>query len=150
MLDTRLKAKTPLTGSPIMHGTCVDLKGSGILIIGRSGSGKSSLAVDLLALGASLVADDQCNLIIKNDGIRISKPASLPNSIEMRGIGLVSVPMIMQTNLDWVVNLDEIETERMPNRKFTNIRGYSVPTIFGKNMDDLASRVYVLVSSAVS
>ena len=87
-----------------MHGTCVDLKGSGILIIGRSGSGKSSLAVDLLALGASLVADDQCNLIIKNDGIRISKPASLPNSIEMRGIGLVSVPMIMQTNLDWVVN----------------------------------------------
>ena len=64
-----------------------------------------------------------CNLIIKNDGIRISKPASLPNSIEMRGIGLVSVPMIMQTNLDWVVNLDEIETERMPNRKFTIIVG---------------------------
>ena len=58
--------------------------------------------------------------------------------------------MIIQTNLDWVVNLDEVETERMPNRKFTNIRGYSVPTIFGKNMDDLASRIYVLVSSAVS
>ena len=74
----------------------------------------------------------------------------MPNSIEMRGIGLVSVPMIIQTNLDWVVNLDEVETERMPNRKFTNIRGYSVPTIFGKNMDDLASRIYVLVSSAVS
>lgn len=133
-----------------MHGTCVDLKGSGILIVGRSGAGKSSLAVGLLALGASLVADDQCELVSKNDGIRISKPAALPNSIEMRGVGLVSVPMSIQTNLDWVVNLDEVETERMPNRKFTNITGYRVPIIFGKNMDDLASRIYVLVSSAVS
>jgi HPr kinase/phosphorylase len=133
-----------------MHGTCVDLKGSGILIVGRSGSGKSSLAVGLLALGASLVADDQCVLVSKNDRIQISKPASLPNSIEMRGIGLVSVPIIIQTNLDWVVNLDEVETERMPNRKFTNIRGCRIPTIFGKNMDDLASRIYVLVTSAVS
>lgn len=145
-----MDAKTTLNGSLIMHGTCVDLKGSGILIVGRSGAGKSSLAVGLLALGASLVADDQCELVSKNDGIRISKPAALPNSIEMRGVGLVSVPMSIQTNLDWVVNLDEVETERMPNRKFTNITGYRVPIIFGKNMDDLASRIYVLVSSAVS
>ena len=145
-----MEIKAPISGPFIIHATCVDVKGSGVLIVGRSGAGKSSLAVGMLALGSSLVADDQCELLVKNKGISISKPASLPNSIEMRGIGLVSVPMIMQTNLDWVVNLDEVETERMPNRKFTNIRGYSVPTIFGKNMDDLASRIYVLVSSAVS
>ena len=44
--------KTPFNGSLIMHATCVDINGSGVLIVGRSGSGKSSLAINLLALGS--------------------------------------------------------------------------------------------------
>ena len=142
--------KNPFNGSLIIHATCVDINGSGVLIVGRSGSGKSSLAVNLLALGSTLVADDQCELVKKNNKIRISKPASLPNSVEIRGIGLVSVPMVIETSLDWVVNMDEAETERMPNLRFTEIDGYRVPTVFGKNMDELASRIYVLVSNALS
>ena len=142
--------KIPFNGSLIMHATCVDVNGSGILIVGRSGSGKSSLAINLLALGSKLVADDQCELVRKNDGFRISKPASLPKSIEIRGVGLVSVPMIVETSLDWVVNMDEAEKERMPALRFTEIDGYKIPTIFGKNMDDLASRIYVLVSNTLS
>ena len=77
-----------------MHATCVDINGSGVLIVGRSGSGKSSLAINLLALGSTLVADDQCELVKKNNRFRVSKPASLPKSIEIRGIGLVSVPIV--------------------------------------------------------
>ena len=142
--------KIPFNGSLIMHATCVDINGSGVLIVGRSGSGKSSLAISLLALGSTLVADDQCELVKKNNGFSISKPASLPNSIEIRGIGLVSVPMVVETSLDWVVNMDEAEKERMPDLRFTEIDGYKIPTIFGKNMDDLASRIYVLVSNALS
>ena len=133
-----------------MHATCVDINGSGVLIIGRSGSGKSSLAINLLALGSKLVADDQCELVKKNNRFRISKPASLPNSIEIRGIGLVSVPMVVETSLDWVVNMDEVEKERMPDLRLTEIDGYKIPTIFGKDMDDLASRIYVLVSNTLS
>ena len=105
-----MEIKAPISGPFIIHATCVDVKGSGVLIVGRSGAGKSSLAVGLLALGSSLVADDQCELIVKNKGFSISKPASLPNSIEIRGIGLVSVPMIAATSLDWVINMDEVET----------------------------------------
>ena len=142
--------KIPFTGSIVMHASCVDVNGSGVLIIGRSGSGKSSLAINLLALGSTLVADDQCELVKKNNRYLISKPASLPNSIEIRGIGLVSVPMVGETSLDWVVNMDEAETERMPNLRFTEIDGYKVPTVFGKDMDELASRIYVLVSNALS
>ena len=142
--------KIPFNGSLIMHATCVDINGSGVLIVGRSGSGKSSLAINLLALGSNLVADDQCELVKKNNRFRISKPASLPNSIEIRGIGLVSVPMVVETSLDWVVNMDEAEKERMPDLRFTEIDGYKIPTIFGKNMDDLASRIYVLVSNTLS
>ncbi len=142
--------KIPFNGSLIMHATCVDVNGSGVLIVGRSGSGKSSLAINLLALGSKLVADDQCELIRKNNGFRISKPASLPKSIEIRGVGLVSVPMVNETSLDWVVNMDEVEKERMPNPRFTEIGGFRVPTVFGKEMDGLASRIYVLVSNALS
>jgi HPr kinase/phosphorylase len=142
--------KIPFNGSLIMHATCVDVNGSGVLIVGRSGSGKSSLAINLLALGSTLVADDQCELVRKNNRFRISKPASLPKSIEIRGIGLVSVPMVNETSLDWIVNMDEVEKERMPTPRFTKIGGFRVPTIFGKDMDDLASRIYVLVSNALS
>mgnify|MGYP001180049973 FL=1 len=142
--------KTPLIGSLIMHATCVDINGSGVLIVGRSGSGKSSLAINLLALGSKLVADDQCELVKKNNRFYIFKPASLPSSIEIRGVGLVSVPMAVETSLDWVVDMDEAETERMPDLRFTEIDGYRVPTVFGKDVDELASRIYVLASNALS
>ena len=128
----------------------MDINGSGVLIVGSSGSGKSSLAINLLALGSKLVADDQCELVKKNNRFSVSKPASLPNSIEIRGVGLVSVPMVIETSLDWVVNMDEAEKERMPDLRFTEIDGYKIPTVFGKNMDDLASRIYVLVSNTLS
>ena len=133
-----------------MHATCVDINGSGVLIVGRSGSGKSSLAINLLALGSKLVADDQCELVKNNNRFSVSKPASLPNSIEIRGVGLVSVPMVVETSLAWVVNMDEAERERMPDLRFTEIDGYKIPTVFGKNMDDLASRIYVLLSNTLS
>ena len=107
--------------SSILHGTCVDIKGSGVLIIGSSGAGKSSLAIGLIALGAYLVADDQCEIKNVNTGLIISKPASLPESIEMRGIGLVSVPIVNQTHLNWIINMDEVEEARMPDIRFTEI-----------------------------
>tara|TARA_B100000900_G_scaffold151021_1_gene128304 strand:+ start:305 stop:736 length:432 start_codon:yes stop_codon:yes gene_type:complete len=140
----------PLNDSLIMHATCVDINGSGVLIVGRSGSGKSSLAINLIALGSTLVADDQCEIVKKNNKLSVFKPTSLPSSIEIRGVGLVSAPMAVETSLDWVVNMDEAETQRMPDLQFTEIDGYRIPTIFGKNMDDLASRIYVLVSNKLS
>ena len=145
-----MEMKIPFNSSLIMHATCVDINGSGVLIVGRSGSGKSSLAINLLALGSKLVADDQCELVKKNSIFRISKPACLPESIEIRGVGLVSVPIVNETSLDWVVNMDEAEKERMPTPRFTKIGDFRVPTVFGKDMDDLASRIYVLVSNALS
>ena len=144
-----MEIKIPFNETVIMHATCVDVNGSGVLIIGRSGSGKSSLAINLVALGSTLVADDQCELVRKNNGCRVSKPVSLPKGIEMRGVGLVSVPMVNETNLDWVVNMDEAEKERMPTPRFTNIGGFRVPTVLGKEVDDLASRIYVLVTNAL-
>ena len=145
-----MEMKIPFDGSLIMHATCVDVNGSGVLIIGRPGSGKSSIAINLLALGATLVADDQCELVRKNNRFYIYKPASLPESIEIRGVGLLSVPMVNETSLDWVVNMDEAEKERMPTPRFTEIGDFRVPTVFGKKMEDLASRIYILVNNKLS
>ena len=136
--------------SSILHGTCVDIKGSGVLIVGSSGAGKSSLAIGLIALGAYLVADDQCEIKNVDDGLIISKPASLPKSIEMRGIGLVSVPVVNQTHLNWIVNMDEVEEARMPGSRFTEINGHKIPTVFAKEMQYMAFRVYVLAKNDLS
>ena len=104
-------------------------------------SRKINLAIGLIALGAYLVADDQCEIKNVDDGLIISKPASLPKSIEMRGIGLVSVPMVNQTYLNWIVNMDEVEEARMPGSRFTEINGHKIPTVFAKEMQDIAFRV---------
>ena len=35
-----MEIKAPISGPFIIHATCVDVKGSGVLIVGRSGAGK--------------------------------------------------------------------------------------------------------------
>ena len=45
-----------------IQATCVALQGVGILLRGPSGAGKSDLALRLIDAGASLVADDLCEL----------------------------------------------------------------------------------------
>ena len=108
------------------------------------------MAIGLIALGASLVADDQCEISIKNDKLKVSKPKSLPNGIEIRSIGLVSVPTVPQTQLKWVVDMDRVSEERMPELKVIDISGHRVPIILAKNMDDLAFRIYVLACNDLS
>ncbi|MDA3887407.1 MAG: serine kinase, partial [Allgaiera sp.] len=49
-------------GESILHASCVALDGRGVLILGPSGAGKSGLALQLMALGARLVADDRTRL----------------------------------------------------------------------------------------
>ena len=46
--------------------------------------------------------------------------------------------------------MDEVEKERMPTTQFNEIGGFRVPTVFGKERAGLASRIYVLVSNALS
>ena len=71
---------------------CV-LKKRAVLILGKSGSGKSSLALSLVANGAQLVCDDRAQLQMKNKILMMTKPPSLPGALEVRGLGLISVPV---------------------------------------------------------
>lgn len=98
---------------PVLHATCVEWFGLGVLIRGKSGAGKSDLALRLIDAGAALVADDQ---VLLENGIA-SAPARLQGLLEVRGFGIVKLPFAETTTIALTVDLcsaDEIE--RLPDR----------------------------------
>ena len=60
-----LKSKEPEAISHT-HGVFVDIKGKGILIIGKSGVGKSEVALDLIYKRHRLIADDSVSFYKRN------------------------------------------------------------------------------------
>lgn len=89
----------------ILHASCVCHAGQGLLILGPSGAGKSALALQMLALGAALVADDQCKLRAVQGRLLASPPAPLAGLIEARGIGLLRLPYIAPAPIIAAVDL---------------------------------------------
>jgi HPr kinase/phosphorylase len=78
-----------------VHGSLVDVYGIGVLITGRSGIGKSEVALDLVERGHGLVADDVVNLRRRTVGILIgSCSETLSHHMEIRGIGIIDVRRI--------------------------------------------------------
>jgi len=75
-----------------VHGSLVDVYGVGVLITGRSGIGKSEVALDLVERGHRLVADDVVNLIRRTEGILIGTCSeTLLHHMEIRGVGIIDV-----------------------------------------------------------
>jgi len=81
--------------SASVHGVLVSVFGSGVLILGRSGIGKSACALELIDRGHKLVADDVVNVERKGDSLIGSAPAALFGSLEVRGLGVVDVRRIL-------------------------------------------------------
>lgn len=99
-----------------IHGTGIVIDGCGVLIRGRSGAGKSLLALDLLEAvslhgkSAFLVADDQLFIgRIKNE-LEMCAPPSTAGKIELRGRGIVSRAYVKTSPVHLVVDLvDQLE-----------------------------------------
>lgn len=97
----------------LVHGTCVEWFGRGVLICGKSGAGKSDLALRLIDAGAVLVADDQVLLENKT----ASAPARLRGLLEVRGFGIVKLPFAETAEIALTVYLSApCEIERLPER----------------------------------
>jgi len=84
-----------------IHASCVALAGSAVLLTGKSGCGKSDLALRLLNLGFLLVADDQ--VIVEDQVARA--PAGLAGLLEIRGIGIVQLGYVTAARLALVARL---------------------------------------------
>jgi HPr kinase/phosphorylase len=75
-----------------VHGSLVDVYGVGILLTGRSGIGKSEIALDLVERGHRLVADDVVMVTRKGEGILMGAGTDLvKHFMEIRGLGLIDV-----------------------------------------------------------
>ena len=74
------------------HGVLVEVLGTGILLLGPSGIGKSECALELVTRGHRLVADDVVRL--RREGARLvgCAPERIRHYTEIRGIGLLFVP----------------------------------------------------------
>ncbi len=81
-----------LAASTCIHGVLLDVFGVGVLLVGKSGIGKSECALDLVLRGHRLVADDIVN-------IRKRPPSSLfgigseiiKYHMEIRGLGIINI-----------------------------------------------------------
>ena len=106
--------------SQTLHASCVALGDRGLLILGPSGSGKSSLALRLISLGAALVADDQTTLTVETGRLVARCPSTIRTLIEARGIGLLRAPAVPAATIALVVDLGQTEDQRLPPiRRFT-------------------------------
>lgn len=75
-----------------VHASLVDVYGVGLLLMGKSGIGKSEIALDLVERGHRLVADDVVVVTGKQDGILIGAGTDLvQHFMEIRGLGLIDV-----------------------------------------------------------
>ncbi|MGA2296232.1 MAG: HPr(Ser) kinase/phosphatase [FCB group bacterium] len=99
----------------VFHGSFVDVYGVGILFTGRSGIGKSEIALDLVERGHRLVADDVVMLTKKRESILIGTGTSLvKHFMEIRGLGIIDLRQMFgirsirfQKRLEIVVELME-------------------------------------------
>lgn len=114
----------------LLHGTCVALNGRGMLFTGPSGSGKSALALTLMAYGAVLVSDDQVMLRRQGDVLTAEPPAPIRGLIEARGVGLLQAEVEAPVRIDACVDLTRAETDRLPRAHSREILGVSVPLLF--------------------
>jgi HPr kinase/phosphorylase len=134
-----------MTTESTLHGTCVAYGQSGLLIIGTSGSGKSALALALIGMGAVLVADDR--VIARNfEGVLTAHcPPAIQGMIEARGIGLLAAKTQPTTLITCVVDLDQIEPDRLPPHRVLTILGVEVDLVFGKDTPNLAAALNQLM-----
>lgn len=117
------------------HASVVDVAGFGILILGESGAGKSSLALGIIEkysdpnTNACLIADDQVFLDKNSVGKIVARtPPSIAGKLEIYGFGIVDVAYKNDTLVGLVVELiDQDQVVRMPKPAVIEILGVDVP-----------------------
>ena len=130
-----------LAPSESRHAGLIDVYGMGILLIGKSGIGKSETALELVKRGHRLVADD--SVIIKriDDRLEGTSPELIRYFMELRGIGIIDVKsmygvgsVVKQKDIELVIELERWEEGKAydrlgDERQYEEILGVSLPKI---------------------
>ena len=123
-----------------IHSTSVVIDDNGVLILGDSGSGKSDLALRLIDSGATLISDDISICRKNSNNIYLYCPPEIKGLLEVREIGIITVPFVERIKLRLVVNLRSKNNERFPKDNSFRILGIKIPliSIEGKNSSAVA------------
>lgn len=125
----------------LVHGSAVAWNGDAVLIRGSSGSGKSALALQLMALGADLVSDDQTLMSCVGQDVVLSAPDTTRGLIEARFVGILRADTVENARLRLVVDLDQTEPNRLPHPRQTRLLGQDVPLLFRVDASYFAAAV---------
>lgn len=131
-----------LIESHTVHGGLVEVFGVGVLILGKSGVGKSEATLELISKGHRLISDDTVEFKKLNDGRIIGrKNEFIKHNMEARGIGVVDISRLSgmsairdKKRLDLVIELenwnDDEQYDRMGlEEKTYNILNTEIPYI---------------------
>ncbi len=113
---------------PPIHAGCVAIGGRGVLMAGRSGAGKSDLAMRLIDRGAALVADDYVELRCADKWLVAAAPSNIAGKMELRGVGILTLPFLAEVQVALLVDLD-LDAERLPGPQIRELGGVAIPTI---------------------
>ncbi len=112
-----------LAPSTSAHGILLDICGTGVLLTGDSGIGKSETALELIQRGHRLVSDDLVDMKLINDRIYGTSPAITKNLMEIRGVGIVDISAIYGAGsvlprkiVEVVITLEKWQQDKVYNR----------------------------------
>ncbi len=90
------------------HGVLLEIRGLGVLIIGKSGAGKSDTALDLISRGSKLISDDVV-IVTKSSSDKLigTSPNRTKHLIEIRGLGIINIKDLY--GADSVMNEKQID-----------------------------------------
>ena len=115
--------------SDTLHAGSVAIDGRVVLIGGRSGQGKSDLALRLIDRGATLVSDDYTFVRRVDQQLLASAPERIAGKIEVRGVGILELPTASNLPVALFVDLD-VAPERLPTLEEKRIvAGVTIPAI---------------------
>lgn len=112
-----------------LHASTVSYHDKALVIAGPSGSGKSSLALKMMSLGAILITDDITVLARTLGHVTAHSPSTLPALIEVRGLGLLNAPVHAGECVGAVLDLGTDEAERLPPLRHLPVLGQNVPLL---------------------
>jgi hypothetical protein len=111
----------------LIHATCVCIFDLGVLLRGPSGCGKSDLALRLIMKGARLVADDYVYVSAEKGALYAAAPEEIYGKLEVRGVGIVSLPFTRVSRVAAIADLAGEGIERLPPPLEEVIEGVALP-----------------------
>jgi HPr kinase/phosphorylase len=124
-----------------LHGTTVAWGPRAALILGASGRGKSALALQLMAWGAHLIADDRTLISRVGGDLIASCPPALAGLIEARGVGLLQAVPAPPCPVALVIDLDQPEPDRLPPRRNVTFLGLALPLLHNPGSDHFPAAI---------